>query len=80
MTFLPGRTVLEVGSADFSDAEAENVSPLAKRLFQTGSVKAVALSPDVIRVARSMETNIVNLPLSPPSKPQHRHRSTILRV
>lgn len=53
MTFLPGRTVLEVGSADFSDAETANVSPLAKRLFQTGSVKAVALGLDFIRVTRS---------------------------
>jgi Fe-S cluster biogenesis protein NfuA len=53
MTFLPGRTVLQVGSAVFSDADAANVSPLAKRLFQTGSVKAVALGPDSIRVTRS---------------------------
>jgi Fe-S cluster biogenesis protein NfuA len=53
MTFLPGRTVLEAGSVDFPDAEAAKVSPLAKRLFQTGSVKAVALGPDFIRVTRS---------------------------
>ena len=53
MTFLPGRKVLEAGSADFSDAEAAKVSPLAERLYQTGSVKAVALGPDFIRVTRS---------------------------
>ena len=53
MTFLPGRKVLEAGSADFSDAEAAKVSPLAERLYRTGSVKAVALGPDFIRVTRS---------------------------
>ncbi len=53
MTFLPGRRVLEAGSADFSDAEAAKVSPLAERLYQTGSVKAVALGPDFIRVTKS---------------------------
>ena len=56
MTFLPGRKVLEAGSADFSDAEAAKVSPLAERLYQTGSVKAVALGPDFIRVTRSDES------------------------
>ncbi len=53
MTFLPGRTVLEAGSADFPDAETAKVSPLAERLFQAGSVKAVALGPDFIRVTKS---------------------------
>ena len=57
MTFLPGCTVLEAGSADFSDIEAANVSPLARRLLQTGSVEAVTLGPDFIRVTKSDEAD-----------------------
>ena len=53
MTFRPGHTVLESGTADFADAESANASPLAKRLFEIGSVKGVALGPDFITVTKA---------------------------
>ena len=44
MKFLPGRTVLETGTADFTDATvAETQSPLAAKLFGVDGVEAVFL-------------------------------------
>ena len=57
MTFRPGQTVLEAGTADFADVESANVSPLAKRLFEIGSVKGIVLGPDFIRVTKSDEAD-----------------------
>lgn len=51
--FLPGREVLASGSLDLaSPAEAARV-PLAKRLFELGSISRIALGTDEIRVTRT---------------------------
>ena len=44
LKFLPGQTVLEMGTADFPTLEAGQASPLAKRVFATGSVMAFSLA------------------------------------
>ena len=41
LKFLPGQTVLELGTADFPSAEAAAKSPLAQRIFATGGVAGV---------------------------------------
>ena len=38
LKFLPGRAVLETGTADFTTPEAADRSPLAQRLFQIDGV------------------------------------------
>ncbi len=53
LRFLPGRTVLESGAADFTDAEAAKRSPLAARLFEVRAVTAVSLGPDFVAVTRA---------------------------
>ena len=41
LKFLPGRTVLDAGTADFPSAEAAAKSPLAARIFAAGGVTGV---------------------------------------
>ena len=41
LKFLPGQTVLEMGTADFPTAEGAAVSPLATRLFAVSGVSGV---------------------------------------
>ena len=41
LKFLPGQTVLELGTADFPSAEAASKSPLASRIFAAGGVTGV---------------------------------------
>lgn len=49
LKFLPGQSVLEVGTADFPNSEAAGSSPLATRLFGidgvSGVFSALILSP-----------------------------------
>ena len=52
LKFLPGRTVLEVGTADFPSAEAAAKSPLARRIFAVKGVKAVFLGNDFVTVTK----------------------------
>ena len=53
LKFLPGRSVLGAGTADFpSAAEAEGRSPLAEALFQVEGVAGVFLGPDFITVTK----------------------------
>lgn len=52
--FLPGRDVLGDGAADFTQAEqAEDVSPLAAKLFTVDGVQGVYLGGDFISVTKS---------------------------
>ena len=54
MKFLPGRTVLETGTADFTDAAvAETQSPLAAKLFGVDGVEAVFFGNDFITVTKN---------------------------
>jgi len=54
LKFLPGQTVLEEGTADFTDAEAARTrSPLAARLFDVDGVAAVFFGRDFITITKS---------------------------
>ncbi|MEM9783994.1 MAG: NifU family protein [Pseudomonadota bacterium] len=52
LKFLPGRTVMQAGSADFPTAEGADASPLAQRLFVVDGVAGVFLGPDFITVTK----------------------------
>ena len=43
LKFLPGRTVMEVGTAHYPDSDSCESSPLARRLFGIPGVKGVFL-------------------------------------
>lgn len=54
LKFLPGRTVLEEGTADFTNAETANTrSPLAARLFEVEGVGAVFFGRDFITITKT---------------------------
>jgi Fe-S cluster biogenesis protein NfuA len=53
MKFLPGRTVLSSGTADFSDAAASGASPLAQALFEIDGISAVHFSPKSITLTKA---------------------------
>ncbi len=52
LKFLPGQSVLEVGTADFASEIAAQNSPLAQRIFQVTSVKGVFFGLDFITVSK----------------------------
>ncbi len=53
LKFLPGRTVMESGTRDFSDeSEAAGVSPLAARLFEIEGVTRVFLGSSFVSVTK----------------------------
>jgi Fe-S cluster biogenesis protein NfuA len=53
LKFLPGRGVLEQGTADFPDIEAAGRSPLAQSLFEVDGVTRVFLGGDFITVTKA---------------------------
>jgi Fe-S cluster biogenesis protein NfuA len=53
LKFLPGRTVLDAGSADFRAAEEAGRSPLARKLFEVEGVSGVFFGQDFITVTKS---------------------------
>jgi Fe-S cluster biogenesis protein NfuA len=55
LKFLPGRTVMEVGTAHYPDAESCQSSPLAVRLFGIEGVKGVFLGSDFVSVTKDDE-------------------------
>ena len=56
LKFLPGLTVLEEGTADFTTAgDAEARSPLAARLFEVEGVGAVFFGRDFITITKTDE-------------------------
>ena len=56
LKFLPGRSVLENGTADFTTADdAAERSPLAARLFGVDGVAAVFLGSDFITITKSSD-------------------------
>ena len=57
LKFLPGQTVLEMGTADFPSAEGADASPLATRLFTVDGVKGVFFGTDFVTVTKGEETD-----------------------
>lgn len=53
LKFLPGRIVLDHGTADFPNAAAATTSPLAARLFAVAGVGGVFLGNDFITVTKT---------------------------
>ncbi|MCB5408999.1 NifU family protein [Pseudogemmobacter faecipullorum] len=53
LKFLPGQAVLELGTADFPNAEAAKASPLARRIFAAGGVTGVFLGSDFVTVTKA---------------------------
>lgn len=56
LKFLPGQTVLEIGTADFPTVEAGQASPLAKRIFAAGGVTGVFFGNDFVTVTKADDT------------------------
>ena len=53
LKFLPGQTVLEMGTADFPSADTAGKSPLASRVFAVDGVTGVFLGNDFVTVTKS---------------------------
>ena len=53
LKFLPGQTVLDLGTADFPSAEAATKSPLARRVFAVDGVTGVFFGNDFVTVTKS---------------------------
>jgi len=53
LKFLPGRPVMEAGTASFATAEEAGRSPLATRLFEIDGVEGVFLGADFISVTKA---------------------------
>ena len=48
--FTLGRAVLQSGTVEFGNAQSAEASPLARRLFEIGSVTHIVLGSDFILV------------------------------
>lgn len=59
--FLPGKTVMESGTADFQSSEKANNSPLAQRLFMLPGVASVFLGRDFISVSKREDSEWASL-------------------
>ena len=57
LKFLPGRAVMEQGTANFTDPAAAGRSPLAQRLFTLPGVTGVFLGTDFITVSKDDSTD-----------------------
>ncbi|PID36105.1 MAG: NifU family protein [Rhodobacterales bacterium] len=57
LKFLPGREVLDMGTADFPSRDAAAKSPLALRLFAVAGVEGVFLGHDFITVTKAEAQN-----------------------
>jgi Fe-S cluster biogenesis protein NfuA len=53
LKFIPGKSVLGDGTADYRDKDEAESSPLALRLFEIDGVKGVFLGSDFISVTKS---------------------------
>ena len=56
LKFLPGQTVLEMGTADFPSAVGAEVSPLAARIFRVDGVTGVFFGTDFVTVTKNEAT------------------------
>jgi len=57
LKFLPGQTVLELGTADFPSSDAAAKSPLARRIFAAQGVAAVFFGTDFVTVTKTDAAN-----------------------
>ncbi|MEP3638370.1 MAG: NifU family protein [Paracoccaceae bacterium] len=57
LKFLPGQTVLEMGTADFPTPDAGDKSPLAKRIFSVDGVTGVFFGTDFVTVTKADATD-----------------------
>ncbi len=57
LKFLPGRVVMEQGTANFTDPATAARSPLAERLFTLPGVTGVFLGADFITVSKAEEAD-----------------------
>ncbi|VDC32882.1 NifU family protein [Pseudogemmobacter humi] len=57
LKFLPGQTVLDLGTADFPNADAAQKSPLARRIFAAGGVTGVFLGNDFVTVTKAEDVD-----------------------
>ena len=55
LKFLPGRVVMEKGTADFANVGAATPSPLAKRLFAVEGVERVFFGSDFVTVTKAAD-------------------------
>jgi Fe-S cluster biogenesis protein NfuA len=55
LKFLPGRTVIASGTANFPDLEAASRSPLAQKLFALDGVTGVFFGYDFVTVTKASE-------------------------
>ncbi|MFC3050305.1 NifU family protein [Kordiimonas pumila] len=55
LKFLPGKTVLETGTANFTDPDAAEVSPLASSMFAQSGVSGVFLGHDFVTITKATE-------------------------
>ena len=53
LKFIPGRTVLDSGTIEFSSAESAARSPLAERLFAVPGVTGVFFGADLVTVTKA---------------------------
>jgi Fe-S cluster biogenesis protein NfuA len=53
LKFLPGQTVLEMGTADFPSSDTAGKSPLAQRIFAVDGVTGVFLGNDFVTVTKA---------------------------
>jgi Fe-S cluster biogenesis protein NfuA len=57
LKFLPGQTLIESGSAEFTDVSACENSPLAQRLFGLQGVSGVFIGRDFVSVSKADDTD-----------------------
>ncbi|MEN0001448.1 MAG: NifU family protein [Pseudomonadota bacterium] len=65
LKFLPGQSVLEMGTADFPTREAAEKSPLATRIFGVEGVTGVFLGIDFVTVTKdeASDWDVVKAPI-----------------
>ena len=57
LKFLPGQTVMDMGTADFPSTESASASPLAQRLFAVSGTTGVFLGSDFVTVTKADDTD-----------------------
>jgi len=61
LMFVPGKVVMETGSANFPNARSAMASPLAKRLFAIDGVKGVFFGSDFVTVSKGEDDSWATL-------------------
>ncbi|MEM9009756.1 MAG: NifU family protein [Pseudomonadota bacterium] len=61
LKFLPGRQVMEAGTADFPTEDAAGASPLARRIFAVPGVDGVFFGMDFVTVTKQADLDWAHL-------------------